>query len=69
VFFQLRTREKQAEVITKLENRIAELETFNRMLQQTYGDDIVQKAVKALEQGKLTEAQFRKIVQQFETHN
>jgi hypothetical protein len=62
-----KTREKQAEVIAKLENRIAELETFNRMLQQTYGDDIVQKALKALEQGRLSEEQFRKIVQRFET--
>jgi hypothetical protein len=36
------------------------------MLQQTYGQDIVEKALKAMKEGRLTEEQYRKIVQRFE---
>ncbi|KPV64469.1 MAG: Phage integrase family protein [Candidatus Bathyarchaeota archaeon BA2] len=53
-----KTREKQAEVIEKLETRIKELETFNRLLQQFYTEDIVKRAHEALAQGKMTKEQF-----------
>jgi len=61
-----KTREKQSEIIEKLEARVKDLEMFNRMLQQSYGDDIVQKALKALEQGKMTKAQFKAVIERFE---
>lgn len=61
-----KTREKQTEIIEKLEARIKDLEMFNRMLQQSYGDDIVQKALERMKKGKITEKQYKAVVLTFD---
>jgi hypothetical protein len=61
-----KTREKQSEEIAELKRQIDELRLFNRMLTETYGAEIVKKAREALEQGRLSEEQFRKIIERFE---
>jgi len=64
-----KTKREQSETIEKLEARIKELETFNRLLQQFYTEDIVKRAREALETGKMTIEQYKALKEKLAKHD
>lgn len=58
-----KTKREQSETIERLETRIKELETFNRLLQQFYTEDIVKRATEQLKLKKITYEQYDRIIE------
>lgn len=61
-----KTKTKQAEEIEALKTEVEELRLFNRMLTQTYGQELVKKARIALQEGRLSSDAFKKMLKMIE---